>query len=386
MKNWDLLFIEDQLTEEEKAVKESVANFVNKEIVGQLQEAHRKEELPKGLIPQFAEMGLFGTSLKGYGCPGLSPTAYGLAMQELEAADSGLRSFCSVQSSLSMYAIYAFGSEEQKKHYLPEMAQGKIIGCFGLTETDAGSNPGGMQTKATKVKGGYELSGSKMWITNGCLSDIAIVWAQLDGNIAGFIVDSKSKGFSTQTMKGKFSLRISVTSELYFDKVFIPEENRLPLAESLKAPLSCLTEARYGIAWGALGAARTCYETALSYSQDRRIFDKAQAGYQLVQSKLVHMVQEITKGQLLAYRLGDLKSEGRLKHYHVSLGKMNNCRVALDIARLARDMLGGNGIIDEYPVIRHMMNLETVNTYEGTEDIHRLILGKQITGLDAIKG
>ena len=383
--NWDELFLNETLTNEERTVQQSIASFVNKEVKPLLQTAHRKEEFPKELIPKFAEMGLFGTSLQGYGCPGLSPTAYGLAMQELEKGDSGLRSFCSVQSSLSMYAIYAFGTEEQKKHYLPLMAEGKILGCFGLTETDAGSNPESMKTKVEKVKGGYELSGSKMWITNGCLADIAIVWAKLDETIRGFIVDTKSKGFNTQTMKGKFSLRISVTSELYFDKCFVSEEGLLPKSMGLKSPLMCLNEARYGIAWGSLGAAITCYETALDYSKKRDIFGKPQAGYQLVQQKLVYMVQEITKGQLLAHRLGQLKIEKKLKHYHISLGKMNNCRAALDIARLARDMLGGNGIIDEYPVIRHMMNLETVNTYEGTEDIHRLILGKQITNLDAIK-
>jgi glutaryl-CoA dehydrogenase len=379
--------LEDSLfTEDELMVRQSVRNFVTKEVIPELQEANRSEKFPMHLIPRFAELGLLGSTIQGYDCPGLGHVAYGLVMQELERGDSGIRSFCSVQGALVMYPIFAYGSEAQKQKYLPKLAKAELIGCFGLTEPDAGSNPGGMLTKAEKVKGGYKLNGNKMWITNGCISDIAIVWAKLDGVVRGFIVEKGTPGFSTSTMKGKFSLRVSVTSELHLQDCIVPEENMLPKAEGLKGPLGCLTQARFGIAWGVVGAANACYHEALHYANARIIFDRPLSGFQLAQAKLVKMVQEITKAQLLAIQLGRIKEAGNLQHYQVSLAKMNNCRMALDVAREARDMLGANGTIDEYPVIRHMMNLETVNTYEGTEDIHRLVVGLQSTGQSAIRG
>ena len=378
---------EDSLfTEDELMVRNTVRSFVTEEVMPVLKDANRKEEFPKHLIPRFAQMGLLGSTIQGYDCPGLGHIAYGLLMQELERADSGIRSFCSVQGALVMYPIYAYGSEAQKKKYLPKLASAELIGCFGLTEPDAGSNPGGMLTRAEKVTGGYKLNGNKMWITNGSVADIAIVWARLDGVVRGFIVEKDFPGFSTSLMKGKFSLRVSVTSELHLQNCIVPEENILPNGEGLKAPLGCLTQARFGIAWGVIGAANACYHEALHYAKERIIFDnKPLAAYQLAQAKLAKMVQEITKGQLLAIQLGKLKESGRLQPHHVSLAKMNNCRMALDVARDARDMLGANGIIDEYPVIRHMINLETVNTYEGTEDIHRLVVGQEITGIAAFR-
>ncbi len=379
--NEEMLF-----SEEELMVRNTVRDFVSKEVIPTLQQAHRDEKFPMELIPRFGEMGLLGSTIQGYDCPGLNNIAYGLVMQELERADSGIRSFCSVQGALVMYPIYAYGSEEQKNKYLPRLAKAELVGCFGLTEPDAGSNPGAMLTRAEKVSGGYKLNGNKMWITNGCISDLAVVWAKLDGVVRGFIVEKGTQGFSTSTMKGKFSLRVSVTSELHLEDCVVPEENILPGVEGLKGPLSCLSQARYGIAWGVLGAANTCYHTALHYAKDRVLFDgKPLAAYQLAQAKLVKMAQEITKGQLLALQLGRLKESGQIKPHHISLAKMNNCKVALEVAREARDMLGGNGIIDEYPVIRHMLNLETVNTYEGTEDVHRLVVGLELTGLSAIR-
>ena len=396
--------IDSLFTKEELMIRQTVREFVTDELIPVLQKSHREELFPKELIPRFAELGLLGANIKGYDCAGLGEVAYGLTMQELERGDSGIRSFCSVQGALVMHPIYAFGSEEQKQKYLPLLAQAKLIGCFGLTEPDAGSNPGGLKTKVQKADGGYVLNGNKMWITNGCMADVAIVWAYLEGQVRGFIVDIPSKGFSTSLMKGKFSLRVSVTSELHMQDCFVPEGNLLPHTQGLKSALSCLTQARYGIAWGVIGAANACYHEALQYSKERVIFDKPQASYQLVQAKLAFMVQEITKAQLLALQLGRLK-EGKvgsheehfgsknseketaslMKHWQVSLAKMNNCKVALDIARLARDMLGANGIIDEYPVIRHMLNLETVNTYEGTEDVHRLVIGAEVTGIPAFR-
>jgi glutaryl-CoA dehydrogenase len=374
------------LSEEELMVRDTVREFATQEIIPTLQKANREEKFPMELVPRFAELGLFGSTIKGYDCPGLGDVSYGLLMQELERADSGVRSFCSVQGALVMYPIYAYGSEEQKQKYLPQLAKGKMIGCFGLTEPDAGSNPGAMLTKAEKVDGGYKLNGNKMWITNGCVADVAVVWAKLDGVVRGFIVDKGTPGFTTSLMKGKFSLRVSTTSELHFQDCVVPEDSLLPNIEGLKGPLGCLTQARYGIAWGVLGAANACYHEALHYAKERTLFNgKPLAGYQLAQAKLVKMVQEITKGQLLVLQLGRLKEQGKMEHWQVSLAKMNNCRMALDVAREARDMLGGNGIIDEYPVIRHMMNLETVNTYEGTEDIHRLVVGLQVTGVEAIR-
>jgi glutaryl-CoA dehydrogenase len=373
-------------TSEELMIRDTVREFVSEEIIPTLQEANREEKFPTKLIPRFGEMGLLGSTIQGYECPGLGHVAYGLVMAELERGDSGIRSFCSVQGALVMYPIFAYGSEEQKQKYLPKLAKAQLIGCFGLTEPDAGSNPGAMRTKAEKVPGGYKLNGNKMWITNGSVADIAIVWARLDGEVRGFIVEKGTKGFSTSLMKGKFSLRVSVTSELHLEDCVVPENAILPNGKGLKAPLGCLTQARYGIAWGVLGAADACYHAALNYAKERTIFDgKPLSNYQLAQAKLVKMVQEITKGKLLVLQAGRLKEAGKLQPHHVSLCKMNNCRVALDVAREARDMLGGNGIIDEYPVIRHMMNLETVNTYEGTEDIHRLVVGQQITGTAAFR-
>jgi glutaryl-CoA dehydrogenase len=377
--------IDKLFSEEELMIRSTVRDFVSKEIQPVLREAHASEKFPTQLIPRFGELGLLGSTIQGYDCPGLGHVAYGLVMQELERGDSGIRSFCSVQGALVMYPIFAYGSEAQKQKYLPRLARAEIIGCFGLTEPDAGSNPGGMLTRAEKVKGGYKLNGNKMWITNGCISDIAIVWARLDGKVRGFIVEKGTEGFTTSTMKGKFSLRVSVTSELHLQNCVVPEENILPNGEGLKAPLGCLTQARFGIGWGVLGAANAVYHEALHYSKDRVIFDKPLAAYQLAQAKLVKMVQEISKGQLLALQLGRVKEAGELQPWQVSLLKMNNCKMALECAREARDMLGGNGIIDEYPVIRHMLNLETVNTYEGTEDIHRLVVGEHITGIAAFR-
>lgn len=377
--------IDSLLTEEEIMIRQSVRDFVEEKINPLLQDCNRNESFPHQLIKDFGSLGLLGSNLHGYGCAGLGQVAYGLTMQELERGDSGIRSFCSVQGALVMYPIYTFGSEKQKQKFLPKLATGELVGCFGLTEPDAGSNPGGLKTTAKKVKDGYLLNGNKMWITNGCVSDIAIIWAYLDGVIRGFIVEKDFPGFSTSTMKGKFSLRVSVTSELHFQNCHVPETHLLPNSQGLKSPLSCLTQARYGISWGVLGAANACYHTALEYSKTREIFGEPQARYQLVQAKLAHMVQELSKAQLLALQLGRLKEKNQLQHWQVSLGKMNNCKMALDIARNARDMLGANGIIDEYPIIRHMMNLETVNTYEGTEDIHKLVIGAEVTGIQAFR-
>lgn len=377
--------VDSLFSEEELAIRTTVRNFVEAEVLPHLQQANREEKFPSGLIRKMGELGLLGSSLQGYGCAGIGHVAYGLVMQELERGDSGIRSAASVQGALVMYPIHAYGTEAQKQKYLPKLAKGEWIGCFGLTEPDFGSDPGGMITRAEKVSGGYKLNGNKMWITNGSVADLAIVWAKLDGRIRGFIVDKGTPGFTTSLMKGKFSLRVSVTSELHFHDCVIPEENLLPGAEGLKGPLGCLTQARFGIAWGVIGAANSVYNTALNYTKERKIFDGPMARFQLVQAKLSKMVQEISKAQLLAVQLGRMKEAGKLKPHHVSLAKMNNCRMALDCARDARDLLGANGIIDEYPIIRHMMNLETVNTYEGTEDIHRLVIGAEVTGISAYR-
>jgi glutaryl-CoA dehydrogenase len=376
---------EDLLNDEQLAIQMTVRKFVNDEVMPQIQESFRSETFPMQLIKRFADLGLLGSNLKGYGCAGIDTVSYGLVMQEIERADSGLRSFASVQGALCMYPIYAYGSDEQKEKYLPKMAKGEIIGCFGLTEPDYGSNPGGMITTATEVNDGYILNGNKMWITNGSIANIAIVWAKLGGVVRGFIVEKGTEGFSTTLMKGKFSLRASVTSELHFEDCKIPKKNILPKAEGLKGPLGCLSQARFGIAWGVIGAANACYHTALNYVQNRMMFDKPLASYQLIQVKLAKMVQEISKAQLLVWHLSEQKEKGKLTPAQISLAKMNNVKMALEIARDARDMLGANGIIDEYPIIRHMVNLETVNTYEGTEDIHKLIIGKEVTGIQAFK-
>jgi glutaryl-CoA dehydrogenase len=379
----DFYNLDELLSPEDKMTRQSVRQFVQREVMPNVERHFAGESFPLELVPKLAELGIFGANLHGYGCAGMNNVAYGLIMQELEAADSGLRSFASVQSALSMYAIYAWGSEEQKQRYLPGMAQGKLIGCFGLTEPDHGSDPGGMETRAKKDGGGWILNGTKRWITNGSIADVAVVWAKIDQGITGFIVDKGTPGFTTRDIHGKFSMRASITSELHFDDVKLDASAQLPTARGLKAPLACLTQARYGIAWGALGAARSCYHCALDYTKSRKQFSRPLAGYQLVQNKLVNMLTEITKGQLVCLRLGQMKDGGTMRPEHVSFAKRNNVQAALDIARSARDMLGANGIVNEYPVIRHMLNLETVNTYEGTYDVHTLILGRDITGASA---
>ncbi len=379
----DFYNLDELLNPEDKMTRQSVRQFVQREVMPNVERHFAGESFPLELVPKLAELGIFGANLHGYGCAGMNNVAYGLIMQELEAADSGLRSFASVQSALSMYAIYAWGSEEQKQRYLPGMAQGKLIGCFGLTEPDHGSDPGGMETRAKKDGGGWILNGTKRWITNGSIADVAVVWAKIDQGITGFIVDKGTPGFTTRDIHGKFSMRASITSELHFDDVKLDASAQLPTARGLKAPLACLTQARYGIAWGALGAARSCYHCALDYTKSRKQFSRPLAGYQLVQNKLVNMLTEITKGQLICLRLGQMKDAGTMRPEHVSFAKRNNVQAALDIAGSARDMLGANGIVNEYPVIRHMLNLETVNTYEGTYDVHTLILGRDITGASA---
>jgi glutaryl-CoA dehydrogenase len=376
---------ESLLTPEQKDIRNTVRKFIDTEVMPLMQSSFRDEVFPQHLVKRFAELGLLGANLKGYGCLGLDTISYGLVMQEIERADSGLRSFVSVTGALCMYPIHAYGSDQQKQKFIPSMAQGKIIGCFGLTEPDYGSNPGGMITTATECDDGYILNGNKMWITNGSIADLAIVWAKLNGKIRGFLVEKGTDGFSTTLTKGKFSLRSSVTSELHFNNCKIPKENILPGVEGLKGPLGCLSEARLGISWGAIGAANACYFEALNYVKERIMFDKPLAGYQLIQAKLSKMVQEISKAQLLAWHLSGLKDQGKITPAQISLAKMNNVKMALEIARDARDMLGANGITDEYSVIRHMLNLETVNTYEGTEDIHRLVIGSEVTGIPAFK-
>ncbi len=385
----DYYDLDELLSPEERLTRDSVRGFVEREVLPIIEDHHTREQFPLALLPRLGELGVFGANLQGYGCPGLGSIAYGLIMQELERGDSGLRSMGSVQGALSMYAIHRFGSEEQKQRWLPPMAAGRAIGCFGLTEPDHGSDPGGMRTRARPDGDHYVLSGVKRWITNGSIADVAIVWAKTpeggEDVIRGFLVERGTPGFSACDIKGKFSLRASITSELVLEDVRVSRASLLPETKGLGAAFSCLNQARYGIVWGALGAAMTCYATALGYAQARTQFDRPIAGFQLVQQKLVHMVSEITKGQLLAWRLGRLKDAGRLRPEQVSLAKRNNVGQALEIARLARDILGANGIVNEYPVIRHLMNLETVNTYEGTYDMHTLIVGRDITGIDAIR-
>lgn len=377
----DYYDIEALLTEEELMVRNSVREFVDDEIIPVIEKHYREGTFPMDLVPKLAELGVFGLNMPAkYGGADMNNVAYGLVMQELERGDSGVRSFVSVQSGLVMYPIFTFGSDEQKEKWLPKLASGEVIGCFGLTEPDYGSNPGGMVTKAEKVEGGYKLNGAKMWITNGTLADIAIVWAKLDGVVKGFIVEKDAEGYEAPEMKGKHSLRASVTSELIFQDVFVPEENLLPNANGLKAPLMCLNQARYGIAWGVIGSAMATYDSALNYAKSRVQFSKPIAAYQMIQEKLVYMLTEITKGQLLNYHLAKLKDEGKVKHTHISLAKRNNCEKALEIARMSREIHGANGVLDEYPVMRHANNLESVKTYEGTHEMHTLILGEDITG------
>jgi glutaryl-CoA dehydrogenase len=383
----DYYDLEALLTDEERIARDTVRSFVEHECLPLLEGCFSREEFPRQLIPRMGELGVFGANLHGYGCAGMNNVAYGLVMQELERGDSGLRSMASVQGGLAMYGIYAYGSDEQKQRWLPAMARGEAIGCFGLTEPDHGSDPGGMETRARKVGTEWVLSGVKRWITNGSIADVAIVWAKTspDDEIRGFLVERGTPGYGAHDLKGKFSLRASITSELVLEDVKVPASALLPNVAGLKGPFGCLNQARYGIVWGATGAAMACYETALDYALHRVQFDRPIAGFQLVQQKLVDMVTEITKSQLLAHRLGRLKDEGRVRAQQVSLAKRNNVGQALHIARLARDILGANGIVNEYPVIRHMLNLETVNTYEGTYDMHTLIVGRDLTGLDAVR-
>ena len=382
----DFYNLDTELTDEEKLVRGTVRRMVDEDILPIIAKHYQAGTFPEHLIPKFGEMGLLGANLKGYGCAGMGHVAYGLICKELEGGDSGVRSFCSVQGSLCMFPIWKYGSEEQKQKWLPKMASGEVIGCFGLTEPDAGSDPGSMITRADRLPGGgYRINGRKRWITNGNVAKVAIVWAKLEGVVHGFLIPTNTKGFTAQKIEDKFSLRASVTSELIFEDCEVGEDALLPGVKGLKGPLSCLTQARSGIAFGVIGAAMACYETALEYAQTRIAFAKPIASKQLVQEKLVFMVDEITKMQLLGLRLLRMKEAGTMTPPQVSLAKRNNCYQALQIARKARDILGGNGIMFEYPISRHMLNLETVYTYEGTHDIHTLIIGQEITGMPAFE-
>jgi glutaryl-CoA dehydrogenase len=379
----DLYGIKAMLTEEERMVQESVARLVDEKVLPVIQKCFEEHRFPRELIPDLASLGLLGSSLQGYGCAGLNSICYGLICQELERGDSGLRSFVSVQSSLCMYPIHAFGSEQQKQRYLPRMAHGELIGCFGLTEPHGGSDPANMKTHAKRRGKDWVLNGAKMWITNGAIADVAIVWAMTDEGIRGFLVDRGMKGFEAREIEHKFSLRASVTAGLFFDNVMVPEENVLPEIVGLKGPLSCLTQARYGIAWGVIGAAQACLAQMLDYTSSRVLFGRPLASNQAIQIRLAQMGRQITMAQVLALQLGRLKESGRMTPAQVSLAKWNNCRMALDVARDARDMLGGAGISAEYVPIRHMLNLESVITYEGTETIHQLTIGRELTGANA---
>jgi glutaryl-CoA dehydrogenase len=386
MNSWqqaDLLNLERHLTEEERLARDTAARFVDERVVPIIRDHFRNATFPKELIAEMGGLGFFGANLSGYGMAGMSNIAYGLIMQELERGDSGLRSFASVQSGLVMYPIFSYGSEEQKEGWLPRLASGEAVGCFGLTEADAGSDPGGMRTAAVEDGDSFVLNGEKAWITNGTVADVAVVWARCKDSIRGFLVERGTKGFSASDIHGKWSMRASVTSILSFSDCRIPAANALPQGIGLKCALQCLTQARYGIGWGVLGAALDCYKTAVAYTKARKQFGKPIASFQLVQRSLVGMLSEIVKGQLLALEVGRLKDAGMADFSHVSMLKRNNSQIALDVARQARDLLGGNGIVDEYPIMRHLMNLETVNTYEGTHNVHTLILGQCITGIPA---
>jgi glutaryl-CoA dehydrogenase len=383
-KGVDFIDYDTLLSDDERLVRDNTRKFIEENLIPIIEQCNRDGRFPKELIKPMGELGFYGANLKGYGCAEMSNVEYGLMTQELERGDSGVRSFVSVQSALCMYPIYTFGSDEQKQRYLPGMAKGEILGCFGLTEPDAGSNPGAMRTRAKKDGNDYVLNGEKMWITSGSIADIAIIWAKTedeDDRIRGFIVETNRSGFKAADVHGKWSLRASVTSSLSLQDVRVPAENLLPKSGGLKSPLSCLNQARYGIAWGAIGAAMACYDCALQYAQFRKQFhDMPISGHQLVQEKLVWMISEITKAQLLALQVGRLKDAGKAKPWHISMAKRNNVWMALECARLGRDILGANGIADEYPIFRHMANLESVKTYEGTHDVHTLIIGEHITG------
>ncbi len=381
----DFYNLDDLLSEDEIAVRDTVREWVDARVLPTIEPHYENGTFPMELVSEMGEMGFFGANLEGYECPGLNNVMYGLICQELERGDSAIRSFASVQGSLVMFPIHAYGSEEQKQKWLPRLASGDAIGCFGLTEPDFGSNPGGMITRAEDCGDHYLLNGAKMWITNGTVADVAVVWAKLDGVIRGFLVEKGMEGFSAPEMKGKHSLRASVTSELVFQDVKLPKENLLPGVQGLKGPLSCLNNARYGIAWGALGAAMACYHSTIDYSLSRIQFGKPIARFQLVQNKIAWMLREITKGQLLVWRLGRMKDSGTMIHEQVSLAKMNNVDIALRIAHTARDVHGANGILSEYCIMRHAANLESVFTYEGTHDIHNLILGRWATGIAAFE-
>ncbi|MCX6134137.1 MAG: acyl-CoA dehydrogenase family protein [Ignavibacteriales bacterium] len=382
----DYYHLSDLLSEDEILARNTVRAFVDERVLPIIESHYEEGVFPMHLVAQMADLGLFGSTLPArYGCAEMNNVAYGLVMQELERGDSGIRSFASVQSALVMYPIFTFGSEIQKDRWLPLLASGKAIGCFGLTEPDFGSNPGGLITRAERTTSGFVLNGAKMWITNGTIADVAVVWAKLDGEIKGFLVEKGARGFSAPEMKGKHSLRASVTSELVFEDCLIPEENILPKSGGLKSPLMCLSQARYGIAWGVVGSAMACYDAALQYSKTRIQFGKPIASFQLTQHKLVEMVTEITKAQLLCLQLGRLKDRGKAKFTQISMAKRNNVYHALEIARASREILGANGILNEYPVMRHAANLESVKTYEGTHEMHTLIVGEDITGLPAFE-
>ncbi|MEL1264183.1 acyl-CoA dehydrogenase family protein [Pseudoxanthomonas putridarboris] len=381
---YDLFDVRSLLTEEERAVQDAVARFTDERVRPIIGDAFDQGRFPGELVPEIAEMGLLGSSLpEKYDCAGLNAVSYGLICQELERGDSGIRSFVSVQSSLCMYPIYAYGSEEQRQRWLPDMAAGKVIGCFGLTEPHGGSDPANMKTSARRDGDDWVINGSKMWITNGNLADIAIVWAQTDDGIQGFLIEKGTPGFTAQVIKHKMSLRASVTSALFFDNVRLPDSSRLPNVKGLKGPLGCLTQARYGITWGPIGAAIACLDEALNYSKERILFDRPVAATQSAQIKLAEMARRITMAQLLSLQLGRLKDAGTMQPSQVSLAKWNNCRMAIDIARECRDLLGGAGITTEHAAIRHALNLESVITYEGTETVHQLVIGRELTGINA---
>ncbi len=386
-KNVDFIGFDTMLSDDERLVRDTARRFIDDNLIPIIEECNREGRFPRELVKPMAEMGFFGANLHGYGCAGMSNVEYGLVTQEMERGDSGIRSFVSVQSALVMYPIYTFGSDEQKNEWLPAMAKGEKLGCFGLTEPDFGSNPGGMRMRAKRDGTDYILNGEKMWITSGSIADVAVIWAKVedeDDRVRGFLVPTKTPGFRAFDVHGKWSLRASVTSGLSLQDVRLPASAVLPGSGGLKSPLMCLNQARYGIGWGALGAAMSCYDTALQYSLMRKQFrDQPIASHQMVQEKLAWMITEITKGQLLSLQVGRLKDAGKVSHEHISMAKRNNVAIALECARMARDVLGANGISDDYPVMRHMMNLESVKTYEGTQDIHTLIIGQAITGIAA---